>query len=195
MPKRLSPTKSLRCPTHGRVDAALVRGSHPIGDIVVDRLAAWLCPHCQAVLAVPHQGSGRIAAARQALATASSKDFRVPLELEDLALAVNAQFGTLGVGEPFTLPLHLGLQFVGNTQSPPMAWRVFDHLEKPVRARPRLHAQTVLRLEGLASLWDATVADVVRWLIVAAWHAVIAGLAVRDVHDDLSELEHDASSP
>ena len=178
MPQKLQTTKSMRCPTHGRVAAVLTRGPYTSDDEVIDDVAGYACPHCQRVLAVAQQASGRIAAAIQGRSAAPSRDFRVPREVEDLALAVNAHFGVAGIGETFTLPIHLGLRLVGDLQMPDAAWRVFDADEKPVRARPRIHQQTMQRLEGLANLWKATPTDVARWLVVAAYDAVTAGLEV-----------------
>lgn len=183
MTKKLTSTRPMRCPDHGRVTAELRRTQQTEGGIVVDDVAAYVCPQCAKTLAVPHQAAGRIAAALQQQTATSTKEVRVPQGLEDLALAVNAQLGTAGVGETFTLPLHLGLQLAGSRTGPPDEWRAFDDDPKTVRARPRVHAQTMARLEGLACAWEATVADVVRWLVVAAYDAVTAGLTAAPVEE------------
>lgn len=173
-------TKSLRCRVDGRVEAQLLRTAYTVqvdgGDVVVENVAAWKCPICAAVLAVPHDSTGRIAAALQEKAARAVQEVRVPVELEDLALGVNATLGTAGLSDPFTLPVHLGLQLIGDQQEPLPSWQRFDGFQKKTRARPRLHPDTRQRLEGLARLWETDVSSVIRWLTVLAADSMLAGL-------------------
>ncbi len=173
-------TKSLPCGNDGRVDAVLRRVTRVVpvdgGSIEVPNVAAWVCPTCDAVLAVSHAASGRVAAAVQRESTRSVQEVRVPLALEDLALGVNASFGTAGTGDPFTLPVHLGLRLLGNRAMPAPSWKRFDDEEKTGRARPSLHPDTRGRLEGLARAWSTDLSSVIRWLTVLAADAIVAGV-------------------
>jgi len=195
-------TKSLRCRAHGRVDAVLDRVDHPVafdgGTEVVPQVSAWVCPVCKATLAVPHAAAGRIAAALQSKQARAVRELRVPIELEDLALGINATLGTAGLGDAFTLPVHLGLQLVGGTTTAPSSWQAFDHLKKTVRARPRMHPDTLDRLQGLAGLWGTDVSGVIRWLTVLAHEGMRAGLTARPpVADEvtLEEVRLTSSTP
>jgi hypothetical protein len=179
-PNSLEHVKKLRCRDHGKVDAELRRVHHEVkvdDDVVkIDNVAAWVCPTCAAVLAVPHAATGRIAAALQERAARNVQEVRVSLELEDLALGVNAAMGTAGTGDAFTLPIHLGLRLVGEHAVPAPSWQRFDDQKKSTRARPRLHPDVRQRLEGLASLWSTDLSAVIRWLTVLAADSVLSGL-------------------
>jgi hypothetical protein len=169
--------KAMKCSDDGAVVAKLVRGLHKYGDVEVRNALAYVCPKCGTALAFPQASAGRIAKALRAKEPPEALDFRVPASVEDSALAVHAALGTLGAGEDFTLPLHLGLQIAGREQAPSDSWKVFDGEPCEIRARPRLTASTARRLKGLAAEWHAeSVSDVVRWLLVAASLAVAAGL-------------------
>ena len=188
-------TPLLRCPTHGRVAAELRRVSHSLVEdgeaIEVEHVAAWVCPTCETAIAIPHEATGRIAAALQRRAPSVVQELRIPLELEDLALGVNATLGTAGLGDTLTLPIHLGLQLVGDREAPLASWQRFDALKKETRARPRLHPDIRARLEALAAHWHADLSSVIRWLSVLAADAVLAGLSttasrVEDVYNETS---------
>lgn len=170
--------KVMFCTEHGRVDARLVRRDHPYGTSLVRNALAYVCPVCDATLAFPSSSSGRIAQAARERDPARRREFRVPVEVEDQALAVHAAMGTLGAGEDFTLPLRLGLQVAGRERAPKESWKRFDAGPSGARARPLLTASAEQRLEGLRKTWGArSVAQVVRWLVVAAAEAVRAGLS------------------
>jgi len=199
MTTRLARPKMLRCPQHGRVAADRRRISHSVVDgddtMTVDDVAAWVCPVCATVLAIPHGATGRIAAALQRRSSGAVQELRVPLDLEDLALGVNATLGTAGLGDAFTLPVHLGLQLVGDREAPLPSWQRFDAHKKEGRARPRLHPDIRARLEGLASLWQTDLSTVIRWLSVLAADAILAGLTTTASRVEDAAYGESSSSP
>lgn len=176
--KKLPTHQQGTCPNDGKVEARLMRRQHRIGNLEVPNALAYVCPECDETLALPHVSGGRVTAARREQGPAAATwELRVPPEVEDLALAIHATLGTLGVGERYTLPLHLGLHLAGREPAPRPSWKVFDDCKATERARPRLSLGIHQRLEGLALEWGAPhVSDVARWLIVAAWESITAGL-------------------
>jgi hypothetical protein len=158
--------------------APLVRGDHRYGEVRVRQALAYVCPTCGQALAFPSSSSGRIAQAMRAREPAARHEFRVPESVVDKALMVHATMGTLGAGEDFTLPLHLGLQVAGREQQPKESWKIHDgEAAGSARARPLVTTSTMEHIEGLKRAWGApSEAQVVRWLVVAAAEAVQAGL-------------------
>lgn len=175
--RSLENVRIAHCPDDGDVQASLVRGDHHVDGLRLMNALAFVCPDCGAVLAIPHQTAGRVALAKHLDQPAISRSIRVPVEVEDRALSVHAALGTLGAGERFSLPLHLGLRVAGRLEHPLEAWKIHDDAPKSVRARPRIGAAAWRRLERLQATWNAeSISDVVRWLIVAASQASAAGL-------------------
>jgi hypothetical protein len=148
-----------------------------IEGVEVRKPLVYACPNCDSVVATPQITSARVFAAKtEAQGALTLCEVRVPVEAEDLALAVFASLGLAPRGDIFALPVRLGLRLVGHLKLPSSNWRLLDSFRASERARPFLTAEVIERLDGLRRAWSASSrAVVIRWLIVAAYHASLRG--------------------
>jgi hypothetical protein len=160
------------CPQCGLTAATLIRRNFNYeGHKVKDALVVQ-CDSCNKIIGWPGQSGGRIFAAevKKKIET-SILELRMPKEAVDLALLVHAALGIVPKGDPFALPIQLGLHVIGDAQKIAPTWDVLleDSLRATERARPVLTEETRTRITGLQKHWDCTKSDVVRRLIAAAW--------------------------
>lgn len=174
-----NPSISALCDEHGLVEAERRRGDYELQGGLVEDVLAYVCPDCGRVLAVPHISAGRVFAARMAEVASRPRDFRVPKEAKDLALGVHAVLGIPASGDPYSLPIHLGLGVVRPRQDVEEGWTVLDKLRASERARPCLTDEVAARISRLRERWDVNSdAAVVRRLVAVAWYAAQHGLSV-----------------
>src|SRR4051812_4311892 len=146
--------------------AELRRGTHRLYGADVDNVLVYQCAECRAVLSVPAISTGRVQAASSEQRPPKVREFRFPLEAEDLALATNAALGALPSGEPYALPLRIGLSVAHDYVSPSQDWKAIDGFPAPLRGRPLLSDLTIERIDALAKIWGESRAQVARWLLV-----------------------------
>ena len=152
-----------------RLKGALLSG------VLVKNALAYVCSTCDGLVSVPHITSGRVFA-ETARDLFKIREFRMPVEAEDLALAVHAGLGLPPTGDVYAVPICLGLRLAGSRPRPDPAWDLLDRFEASERARPCLSKETVHRLDCLHKAWDArSRADVARRLIVVSYLASLRG--------------------